>query len=58
MRKRLTFRDVKLFLWNVGAAYCTAMAIYYNNQPNTPESTWYNVMAFGLMMLARTEKQP
>jgi hypothetical protein len=56
--KRPTFRDVKLFAWNAGAAYCTFLAITYNNQNNTPESIWYNVMAFGLLMLARTEPKP
>ena len=54
--KRPTFRDVKLFLWNAGAAFCIIMACIHNIRHDTAQSTWYNVMTFGLLMLARTEK--
>ena len=53
---RITFRDVKLFAWNIGAAASFIAAICFNSQHNTLESIWWNVMAFGLLMLARTEK--
>ena len=50
-------RAIKVALWNLSALACFGFATYYNHQDNTIESTWWNVMAFGTLMLVRTEKR-
>lgn len=54
MRKH--WRQIKLGLWNLGALMSFVGASVCSHQRNTAESTWWNVLGFGLLMLARTEK--